>query len=94
MGLSTNSSIVLSLFAFYIFLIVMLGLIGGSIVANRSIGDPENPSPLSFLSQIAFFFSGIGFALTNIPFWANTMLFLPLGVTLAYIGVSFFRGSS
>lgn len=93
-GAGTNAPLILSIFAFYIFIIVMMGLIGGSIIANRTFSTPDNPNGLTFLSQVGYFFGGIGFVLSNIPAWANTLLFLPLSITLVYILLSFFRGSS
>lgn len=88
---NTNAYIILSVFTFYIFIGVLFGLIG---MSASSFGTPETPSGVSFLSQVSYFFSGIGFTLSNLPLWANTLLFLPLGITLFYIVLSFFRGNS
>lgn len=94
MAANTNANLVLSMFAFYITIIVLLGLIGSSVVQAQGFSTPPEPSTFTFLSQISYFFQGIGFVLSDLPAWANTLLFLPLGITLFYIGLSFIRGSS
>ena len=92
---NTNAFLILGIFSFYIFVFVMLGLIGESqYQASNGYTKPSDPSAGGFLSDIAFFFSGIGFTITNIPVWANSLIFLPLGITVFYIILSFFRGSS
>lgn len=87
-----DTPIILSIFAFYVVLVTILGLIGGSILANRSFSTPEDPNGITFLTQIGYFFSGIGFVLSNVPLWANTILFLPLSITVAKVVLNFFRG--
>lgn len=89
-----NAGIILAIFTFYIAIGVLFGLIGMNQLQADAFTTPEDPSGLTFLSQIGFFFSGIGFTLSSIPLWANTLLFLPLGIVLFYIVLSFFRGSS
>lgn len=94
---STNTPIVLSIFGFYIIIGVILGLAGESLAvgaANATFTTPPNPSILGFLTQIGYFFAGIAYSLSSLPAWADILLFLPLGVTLFYIGLSFLRGSS
>lgn len=91
---NTNAPIILSIFTFYIVIIVLMGFIGGSIVANKTFSTPDSPNAITFLVQIGYFFSGIGFVLSGIPAWVNIILFLPLSITLVYILLSFFRGSS
>lgn len=94
MATSTNAPMILSIFGFYIIIILLFGFIGIGSAASHSFASPDEPGALTFLSQIGYFFSGIFFTLGNIPGWANTILFLPLGITLFYIMLSFFRGSS
>lgn len=94
MATSTNAPMILSIFGFYIIIIVLFGFIGIGAAASHSFNTPEAPGALTFLSQIGYFFSGIFFTLGNIPVWANTVIFLPLGITLFYIMLSFLRGSS
>lgn len=94
MGANTNAPIILSIFTFYIFIFIILGFVGSSFAASTSFGNPENPDAFTFLTSISYFFTGIGFSISSIPAWANILLFLPLGVTILYIVLSFFRGSS
>lgn len=95
MGSGTNTPIVIAIFSFQLFIIVIMGLIGGSIQANTIASTPSDPGILSFLSDtLGFFISGLHFALTNIPAVFNLLLFLPTIIGLFYILVSFLRGSS
>lgn len=94
MGANTNAPIILSIFTFYIVIFVILGFVGSSFEASTSFDTPDDPDGLSFLSQIGYFFGGIGFSISSLPAWANIMLFLPLSIVLLYILLSFFRGSS
>lgn len=94
MGANTNAPIILAIFAFYIVIGVLFGLIGSASLTAQEFSTPDDPSTFSFLNQIGYFFSGIGYTLGSIPGWANTLLFLPLGITLAYIILSYIRGSS
>lgn len=53
----------------------------------KNIGEPPKGliDKLSFIGDaIGFFFSGIFFSLSSIPFWINTILFMPLGITLIW----------
>jgi hypothetical protein len=104
MGANTNSPVVLSILAFYITIIILMGLIGESFPEARAsvsgnaalLQNPGNPStsPLSVFDYVGVFFAGLSFTLSSIPFWANTILFLPLIFTLGYVLASFVRGSS
>lgn len=95
MGSGTNAPLLLAIFTFYIVIAVVLGLYGRSeLVGNALTAPSEDPSAISFLSQIGLFFSGIFFSLAEIGVWANFILFTPLALTLLYIILSFFRGSS
>lgn len=95
MGASTNAPIILSIFGFYVFVIVMMGLIGGSAIST-SLSTPSNPTtnPLSIFDYVSYFFQGIGFSISELGIIGNSLLFLPLGITIAYIVASFVRGSS
>lgn len=90
---NTNATIILSVSAFYIFIGAMMGLIGGSYVASAYYTTVPTPSGVSFLTQIGWFFSGIGYSIVGLG-WFNIVLFAPLGITLFYIILSYFRGSS
>lgn len=82
MALQNNAGIVLTIFAFYICIIVLFGLVGSSqLQTNKNFDSP----PDGILAQIAFFFQGIGFTIGSLPFWANSLIFLPLGITIGYI---------
>lgn len=83
--MADDHTLILTMFTFYVGLFILMGLIGGSIQATQEIGSPEEPTVSGIFSFIGFFFSGITFSLSGIPIWANTLLFLPLGITLAYI---------
>jgi len=83
--MADDHTLILTMFTFYIGIIVLMGLIGGGIQASQEIGTPEEPTVTGIFSFISFFFNGIAFSLSGIPVWANTILFLPLGITLAYI---------
>lgn len=83
--MADDHTLVLTIFTFYVGIIVLMGLIGGSIQATQDVGTPEEPSLGGIISTISFFFSGIGFSLSGIPVWANLILFLPLGITILYI---------
>lgn len=82
--MADDNTLILTIFGFYTILFVLMGLIGGSIQSS-SIENPGEPTITGIFSFIGFFFSGISFSLSGIPAWANTMLFLPLGITVAYI---------
>lgn len=89
-----NVTTVLAIFAFYAGLVTLLGFVGGAFVASE-LPALEEPGLLTFLVQgVSLFVSGIFFSLSNIPLWVTTILFLPLGVALSYIGLSYLRGSS
>jgi len=94
MASGNNASIILTIFGFYVIIGVVFGLIGSASLQSQSFDVPTNPDSLGFLGQIGYFFSGIGFTLGALPAWANTILFLPLTITLLYIILSYFRGSS
>lgn len=90
-----DTKIILSVFAMYVFMFVMFGLIGMNIetsIEQSDIDDLEDPSIISFLTQIGMFFWGIGFTIASLPWWANTMLFTPLTITIIYIILKYIRG--
>lgn len=91
----TNASLVLTIFTFYLAIVVILGLYGRSELVNSAPQAPsEEPGLLSFLSQVALFFEGIFFSISELGAWGNLLLFTPLALTLFYIILSYFRGSS
>jgi hypothetical protein len=94
MGANTNAPIILSIMGFYVVIGVLLGLFGSSYQASATIDHPANPDTISFLEQIDFFFTGMTFTIASLPAWATTLLFLPLGITMFYIILSWLRGSS
>lgn len=94
MGANTNAPIVLGIMGFYVMVAVLLGLFGSSYQASATIGSPSAPDEISFLSSIGFFFAGITFTIAALPVWATTLLFVPLGITMLYIVLSWLRGSS
>lgn len=92
---STNAYILLGITIFYAFVFVMMGLIGMGLSTTTQLTNPSTPNVYTGgLSDIGFFFSGIGFSITNLPGWANFMIFMPGGVTILYIILSWLRGSS
>lgn len=93
MSTSTNTPIVIAIFAIYIFIGIMFGLIGMGLQSTQ-VGTPAQPTLLGFLSEIGSFFGGIFFTIGNLPLWANTLIFLPGIIGLVYIWFSFIRGSS
>jgi hypothetical protein len=97
MAVSTNAPIVLSVFAFYIFIGVIFGLVGSSLqhtaLTSTTIDPPKTPGLLTFLSDIGSFFSGVFFTIGLLPLWANTLLFLPVTFVLVYLVFSFLRGT-
>ena len=82
----TKPVLILTIFTFYVGLTVILGLMGTSFLPESNIdtppGEPSLSSPLDF---IVFFFAGLSFTITGMPIWFNILLFLPLGITVAYI---------
>lgn len=93
-GADGDTGMIMRIFAFYATIFVLLGLIGGTYVASQDIETPDAPNATGFfssissvLSVIGYFFSGIGFTITNIPWWLNILLFAPLSITLLYIGI-------
>ena len=91
--MGNNATIVLGVFSFYAAIVVVAGLVGAGLIVSQ-LPVLEEPSTIGFLSQIGLFFEGIFFTFGGIPAWANTLLFLPLGITLTYIFLSYLRGSS
>jgi len=88
-------AVVLGIFTFYCFIIVIFGLMGRSdIISSRvcngvTIGNSTGsqcdiPQNFSILTGFSFFLQGIGFTISSIPFWANFILFFPLGITIAW----------
>jgi hypothetical protein len=94
MGSSNNAAIVIWMVAFYVFIGVMMGLIGGSYLTNQDLSKGIiAPGTLSFLTDIAYFFKGIGFSIAGLGVF-NVLLFAPLGAGMFYIMASYLRGSS
>lgn len=86
MVLQNNAGIILTIFAFYTIIFVLLGLLGTSSLSTSAFtAPPTSVTFLGFLTQIGFFFQGIAFSVSGIPVWANLILFFPLGVTVLYI---------
>lgn len=84
--MADNSTLIMTIFAYYIAVAVILGLIGSSYLPNQEINSNlENPGISNVLSSIGQFFLGLTFVITNFPAWANILLFLPLGLTILYI---------
>lgn len=97
-----NAGIVLKIFAFYLAVIVLLGLYGMSADTALDDGCPSDdlgcniPSmddvdsildiPAFLINIIAFFFSAIFFSISALG-WLNLILFLPLGITILYIAL-------
>lgn len=95
MGANTNTPIVMSILGFYTFIIVMFGLMGNSLAVAGSVSLPTSLGLITFPAEVLiFFFSAIGFTITTLPLWADTLLFAPGAIGLFYIGASFLRGSS
>ncbi len=88
-----KETVILSIFGFYVFLFILLGFIGTSFQTTQEFGDAESLEITGFLGTLTFFVTNIKFAITGLPGWANTILFLPLGITIAYIiAVAFLPG--
>lgn len=94
MGSSTNTPIVLSIFGFYIFVFVMMGLAGMSSGTELSSVPSPSFNILDLLGSVGFFIKGIGVTISQLPGWANTLLFAPLGIAVLYITLSYARGTS
>lgn len=60
MGASTNAPIILAIFAFYIFIFALLGLIGGSIQASRDFTSIPTVSPPQATYQVTQQLNGTG----------------------------------
>lgn len=82
----TKPVLIMTIFGFYIAIVVLLGLMGTEFVPSDQIDTPpEDPSLLSPIDFIVFFFQGLSFTIMGLPIWFNILLFLPLGITIAYI---------
>lgn len=89
MAFGDNTGYILSIFGFYVFLGVLLGLVGSSFLPSEEFEQPtEGFSVLTAISYVGYFFSGLFFSISSIPAWANVILFLPLSITLLYILVT------
>lgn len=92
-SIGTNAPIILTIFAFYAFIIVIFGLIGSSqLQTNSALGTVPQPSTVTFLGQISLFIQGIFFTISTIPVWANAIIFTPISYTLFYVVLTYFRG--
>ncbi len=82
----TKVVVVLTIFGFYVFLTVILGLMGTSFIPSTNVDTPPGePNLLSPLDFIVFFFAGLSFTIAGMPFGLNIIIFLPLGITMAYV---------
>lgn len=102
----TSAVVIFSIFTFYGFIFVILGLMGMSglnvgdtsnvicntqsnqTAANCGVREPASGwfgGIASFFSNIGFFFKGIFFSLSLIPWWANMILFLPIGLMIVWM---------
>lgn len=100
MGNNSNAGVTLAIFTFYIFIIILMGLINTSMsdstistslsadqLTGSATGIAEGDFGFFDFVSAAFnvFVSGITFSLTGIPIWASIILFLPLGITIIYL---------
>lgn len=83
--MADDTGIVLTIFGFYTLLTVLLGLVGGSMLGSELTQTDDEPSVLGIFDLIELFFGGIAYTISGMPVWANTILFLPLGITVMYI---------
>lgn len=84
MALQNNAGIILTIFAFYIALGILFALIGDPLLGNvTQITVP--PGGVSVVDTVLFFVEGIFFTMSYLGAWINTLLFLPLGITVLYI---------
>jgi ABC-type Fe3+ transport system permease subunit len=88
--MGSDSGIILYIFAFYIFLFFILGLVGGFVVKSISTpaGEDLGVDPFDY---ILFFFEGIGYSIVELGIF-NVVLFAPLGITLLYLLAKLLRG--
>lgn len=88
-----KTDFILAMIVFYVFLGVLLGLIGREeLINNGDFQAPDNPGLLGFITDVAVFFQGLAFSISSFPFWANAILFLPIGLTLLWVILSTFFG--
>lgn len=77
-----------SVIGFYAILALFLGLIGGELQPSDSfdMSAIEEPGLTNLLDVLGFFFAGLFFSVSVIPFWANVILFTPLTIAvLVYV---------
>ena len=92
-----RATVILAIFAFYFFIFVMFGLMGlndaktnlCSKIAAPSAGVSvedclQSPSFSSPFSSFSLFFYAMFFTIVLLPWWANIILFAPLGVTILW----------
>ena len=94
-GAQTNAPLILSIFSFYIILIFLCGLIGGSTIhSSAQYAAPGEPTtnPLTIYGYIGLFFGGLAFSIAEMGIF--NIIWLPLILTVAYIIASWVRGSS
>ena len=84
----SKTAFILSITIFYIFIIAVLGSMGRSNIAPEQFDSPGDPGLFSFITDIGLFFKGLGFSLSSFGVLGNTLLFLPLGITLFWVIVS------
>jgi hypothetical protein len=86
----TRTVLTLTIFAFYTTIIVMLGLANIATIDSGFTGEdpPDDPGISNVGDFIDFFVGGLTFAIDAFPAWLNTLLFLPLIITLGFIIVT------
>lgn len=97
-GTIGNTGVVLSIFTFYVFISVLLSLIGASASDVTPPTTPPNPGVLDYLSiafsGIGYFISGMAFSIGALGPVFSTLLFTPLAITMLYVILSFIRGTA
>ncbi len=81
----TKARIILGTFTFYIAIGVIFSLIGQGAIETTIDPSFEDPSLLSALDGLTFFFQAFTFTVSAFPFFVNVLLFAPLAITLFYI---------
>ncbi len=96
----SNTGYILTIFAFYGFIAVIMGLVGASMEGSNATVEYTAPTvaepslnPLTIFDYIGMFFSGLTFSIVALGIW-NLILFSPLILTMSYIVISLVRGSS
>lgn len=81
-------TVVLAIFVFYCVIFALFGLIGYGD-AKTKICDVQNGelhdcvgSDTSFFGKVSFFLGGFSFTVSSLPWWADAIIFVPLGIVL------------